>query len=132
MESFLPFIDSAEGAAGSTDDPPNYSRLSSDAGSPLLEDGGPRAELDGEGDTRATDDGSDWDTCDTTDEFSPIMSATMPAPTKLRGERVTASRIHEPHWRRLTRRYRLAEFACSIVMMGAALVFALIGVHERT
>lgn len=119
MERLLPFIASAQGAAAA----PEYSRLGPDADAPLLEDGGPRDAGDG-----------DWDASDTadSDEASPIMSSTAPASAKRHSEHVSASRVHEPHWRRLTRRYRLAEFAISLVMMGGALVFALIDVHERT
>jgi hypothetical protein len=122
MERLLPFIASAPGATSATE----YTRLGPDADAPLLEDGGPRDAGD--------DDSSGWDTSDTaaTDEVSPIMSSTAPAPAKRHSEHVSASRLHEPHWRRLTRRYRLAEFAISLVMMGGALVFALIDVHERT
>lgn len=115
MARFLPFIASAEAAPALPASSLPYALLPPDS-----EPVGPFGE---------TDD-SDWETCES-DEASPMM-ATPDRVTKLHGERLTATRVHEQRWQRVTRHYRLGEFVCSLVMLGFALVFAIISVHERT
>lgn len=68
---------------------------------------------------------SDAETLDA-DELSPTMSDHPPKMV----ERPTTARVHDRRWLRVVQQLRLAEFALSAAMMGGALVFAIIDVHE--